>query len=291
MPKTCCLYLDDSGTRNPDHTPDPQQLYRDWFSLGGIILFEEDESEVRAAHATFCEKWNIDYPLRAYDIRAKTRRFSWIATLSDADQEVFHDELYQMLTSIPVIGHACVIDRPGYDARYRKKYGRQTWMLCKTAFSVLCERAAKLAALSERKLRVMPEAGDKTSDNHVREYYESLRSDGMPFQDATSAKYAPMSASELSKTLYELRFKKKSSPMAQLADLYLYPIARGGYAPDYRPYRALREHKMLIDDHLDDDGRPHLGIKYSCFELVEASKNTDAGVSPGNGAAPVTGTS
>jgi hypothetical protein len=61
--------------------------------------------------------------------------------------------------------------------------------------------------------------------------------------------------------------------MVQIADLYLYPIARGGYQPMYSPYVQLRENKKLVDDHLSAEELPHLGIKYSCFELVKAATN------------------
>ena len=53
-----------------------------------------------------------------------------------------------------LVGLACVVDRPGYDARYREKYGRRQWHLCQTAFSIVVERAAKYARDSGRKLRV-----------------------------------------------------------------------------------------------------------------------------------------
>jgi hypothetical protein len=99
----------------------------------------------------------------------------------------------------------------------------------------------------------------------------------MPFSADTSAKYAPLSARELSETLYELRFKKKSSPMAQFADLYLYPMARGGYQGDYWPYSKLCKSKKLIDNHLAAEEIPHLGIKYSCFELVGEAKRKESG--------------
>ena len=69
--------------------------------------------------------------------------------------------------NIPVFGHACVIDRPGYNHRYREKYGRQTWMLCQTAFAVVCERAAKQAIREGRKLRVYVEEGDKSADHRI----------------------------------------------------------------------------------------------------------------------------
>jgi hypothetical protein len=43
----------------------------------------------------------------------------------------------------------------------------------------------------------------------------------MSFATDNMAKYAPLSATELAETLYDLDFKKKSSPMVQVADLYL----------------------------------------------------------------------
>jgi hypothetical protein len=200
MPKVMCLYLDDSGTRNPDHLP-AEFNYGDWFTLGGYVITEEDEGIARTSHAKFCERWKIFYPLHSYDIRLGVKRFSWLHKLEAAEYNRFMRELGAFLTAVPIIGHGCVIDRPGYDGRYRAKFGRQTWMLCRTAFAVVCERAAKRARAAGRKLRVYVEEGDKTSDNHIRNYYAELRKTGMPFAQHTSAKYAPLSAAELTDTL------------------------------------------------------------------------------------------
>jgi hypothetical protein len=290
MPTAACLYMDDSGTRNPNRKADTT-IFRDWFALGGIMINEEDEPTAEKAHDDFCQRWNITYPLHSVRVRHREGSFSWLRKISQPEYARFMEDLTNLLIGLPVAGHGCVIDRPGYNARYRDKYGRQTWMLCKTAFSVVCERAAKRARDDGRKLRVLPEQGDKTADNHVRSYYSDLRSIGMPFADVTSAKYAPLGAADLKDSLYELRFKNKSSRMAQLADLYLYPIARGRYEPTYRPYVTLRAHKKLIDDHLESETMPHLGIKYSCFDLVDAPKTQEPETSSGSGAAPVTGTS
>jgi hypothetical protein len=273
MPKVMSLYLDDSGTRNPDrHVPD-EVAYRDWFTLGGYVTLEADEGKIRTAYDKFCESWKIKYPLRSYDIRMYARRFSWLAKTESREVNRFMQELSGMLIEIPVVGHACVIDRPGYNNRYREKYGRQTWQLCQTAFSVVCERAAKHARKHGCKLRIYVEEGDKTVDDYVRRYYAELRKSGMPFASDTSARYAPLSKQELSETLYDLDFKAKSSPMMQIADLYVYPVARGGYDAAYAPYALLREHKKLIDDHLTAEEIPHLGIKYYCFDLVKPPKN------------------
>ena len=260
-------------TRNPDRKVANELTYRDWFALGGFITKEEDEGIIRTAHAKFCEQWKIGYPLHSYDIRAEKKDFTWLAALQDREHRKFMRDLSDMLLTIPVIGHACVIDRPGYNLRYRDKYGRQTWMLCRTAFAVICERAAKHAMKNGCKLRVYVEEGDKSADSMIREYYAALRKEGMPFAADSAAKYAPLSAEELARTLYDLDFKAKTSPMAQIADLYTYPIARGGYESDYFPYTQLRERNKLIDCLLKEEEIPHLGIKYSCFELVEKEKN------------------
>jgi hypothetical protein len=274
--------MDDSGTRNPDKKIVDVSTYRDWFALGGILLKEEDEGMVRTAHANFCEKWGIAYALRSYDIRLMARRYSWLSKLHAKERSEFMRDLTRMLVGLPVIGYAAVIDRPGYNRRYRAKYGRQTWQLCRTAFAVICERAAKKARADGCKLRVYVEEGDKTADGYIRNYYADLRTKGMPFASDNMAKYAPLSTEELADTLYDLDFKSKSSPLDQIADLYLYPMARGGYDPDYAPYLSLHENKKLIDDHLPAEEIPHLGIKYSCFELVGQAKNKKASPATGS---------
>ncbi|WP_338822086.1 DUF3800 domain-containing protein [Bradyrhizobium septentrionale] len=262
------LYLDDSGTRNPDRKRPEKYQFRDWFTLGGYTVNEEDEGVVRTEHAKFCEAWGIKYPLHSYDIRATAENFKWLGTIEQKEYERFMGGLGKMLLGVPVIGHACVIDRPGYNERYRDKYGRQTWMLCQTAFAVVCERAAKQAIKTKRKLRVYVEEGDKLTDNMIRDYYKALREKGMPFDSGGANQYAPLTQEQLHDTLYDLDFKAKSSPMAQIADLYAYPLARGGYDPEYSPYQMLRANSRVIDDHLTKEEIPHLGIKYSCFEVA-----------------------
>ena len=247
-------------------------MFRDWFTLGGFITKEEDEGAIETQHAVFCTKWKIDYPLHSYDIRSETEDFTWLSALEERDWLQFMRDLSGMLLAVPVIGHACVVDRPGYNKRYREKYGRQTWNLCRTAFAVVVERAAKHALKNKCKLRVYVEEGDKTSDDMIRSYYKALRTEGMPFASDGMAKYPPLTEEELASTLYDMKFKKKSSPLIQIADLYAYPIARGGYEPDYFPYTQLKQQKRVIDCFLTAEELPHLGVKYSCFELAEEEK-------------------
>jgi hypothetical protein len=171
------------------------------------------------------------------------------------------------LLSLDILGLACVIDRPGYDARYGEHYSQRQWHLCQTAFAIAVERAAKYARRLDRKLRVMPERTNKADERLVR-YYDDLRISGPPFAMTSSAQYSPLTADEFSKTLYEIRFKTKSSPMTQIADLYLWPIALAGYEPRNRPYVALQSSGRLVESRLSPSQLEVCGSKYSCFELV-----------------------
>jgi hypothetical protein len=169
----------------------------------------------------------------------------------------------------PVTGLACVVDRSGYNHRYSDLYQRQPWLLCKTAFSVVVERAAKRARSFGRRLRVAPERCNKFEDELLKGYYELLRAEGPPFATNSSEKYAPLTAEQFRETLFEFRPKAKSSPMAQLADLYLWPICMGGYHASNRPYDRLSKDGKLIECTLTPEARPTLGTKYSCFDLVQ----------------------
>ena len=91
----------------------------------------------------------------------------------------------------------------------------------------------------------------------------------MPFNKENSGKYAPLTSQDLKAVLYEFMPKKPSSPMIQLADLYLWPICMGGYNAANRPYKRLIEDRKLIECHLDEADWPMLATKYSCFDLIE----------------------
>lgn len=170
--------------------------------------------------------------------------------------------------SMNVIGIACAIDRAGYDSRYREKYGRRQWHLCQTAYSIVVERAAKCARRTHHKLRVLPERSCRADERRLSRYFDDLRQRGAPFDFASSAHYAPLTAAELSETLHEMRFKSKTSPMAQVADLLLWPIALAGYDENNRAYVALRTAQKLIECQLEPAEIATHGSKYSCFELT-----------------------
>lgn len=166
------------------------------------------------------------------------------------------------------------MDRPGYDRRYRDAYPRNLWHLCRTVFAVAVERAAKYARDLGRPLRVYPEKSARDDERRLKQYYASLITEGHPFDTARSNIYAPLSAHEFKETLIELRFKAKSSPPMQLADLYLWPIAMHRYGRGGRPYAAFADAGRLIEAHFDQAQSAARATKYSCFELVDqAAKN------------------
>jgi hypothetical protein len=71
---------------------------------------------------------------------------------------------------------------------------------------------------------------------------------------------------EFKKTLLEFAPVMKSSPMAQFADLYLWPICMGGYNADTRPYKRFKEDGKLIECVVQEPDWPVLATKYYCFD-------------------------
>jgi hypothetical protein len=120
------FYLDDSGTLHPDHDPGKRAAHAfDWFALGGVLVKDSDEPLARELHSAFSRKWGITCPIHSVEVRALTKGFLWLARRPKRDKEIFYEDLYQLLKAVPVVGLACVIDRPGYNLRYRERYGRQ----------------------------------------------------------------------------------------------------------------------------------------------------------------------
>lgn len=260
------FYIDDSGTRHPDRKPMSNGFGGDWFALGGIVVAAEAENEARSKHAEFCRRWGIDYPLHSVKIRHRSEPFTWIGNLPPIERGRFYAELDKLLIEIPVAVLACVVDRPGYNARYAARYGQDRWSICKTAFPIIAERAVKFAMLHDARVRLFVERSDKKTDALLRAHYDELRETGMPFQGGGDAKYSPLTGDIMKKRLYDLRFKSKSSPMIQLADLMLYPLCKASYEQDYRPMQLLRENGKLIEAHIPREFVATIGTKYSCFD-------------------------
>lgn len=138
------------------------------------------------------------------------------------------------------------------------------------SFTIAVERAAKYALSQGARLRVFVESSSRPDEKKLKAYYENLRGVGNPFDPTRSSGYKPLAQQELGQALFEFRVKQKSSPIMQIADLYLYPICKAGYDPTHPAYRCLCDNKKLIDQLVDPNDLATLGIKYSCFDSLPA---------------------
>jgi len=260
------LYMDESGSRDPDRHPRQKSEVPDWFGIGGILVKAGDKPGIEAAMNAFRLRWPQmgDGPLRSYDIHHKTGRFRWLSHMDEASCTAFYDDLSAMIAELPIVVTGCVIDRPGYNERYFEQYGARRWKLCKTAFHIAVERAAKYASHQGARMRVYVERSDKVTEDQLKGYFDEMRNTGQPFNSETSAKYQPLPADQLGPTHVEFGVKSKESQLMQLADLVLWPICRGRYAPDDRAYGLLKSNRKLLDAHCTQ-ANGLMGIKYFCF--------------------------
>lgn len=258
--------MDDSGARDPDKKAEVHPRSQDWYALGGLLVHESDLDAASNQIRLFRERWPEmgAYPLHSYEIRNCTKRFLWLAEALPSKKAQFLGELTALVCSLPIYVLACVIDRPCYNKRYRDKYTRR-WMLCKSAFAIAVERATKYAKYKGARLRVFVERTDKTMEAQLRGYYEQLRTAGPPFDDGNSARHTPLAAADFKATLLEFRVKGKESDLMQIADLVLWPICKGGYDPDDRVYKILKDAGKLLEV-VCTDANGLKGTKYYCFD-------------------------
>jgi hypothetical protein len=274
------LYFDDSGSRHPDKKSDPSRAGRDWFALGGFLIRQEEENAVKQLHDAFVRKWNVKHPLHMTDMLAKKKGFSWLGRISDVDHDRFWSDYKVLLATVPVRGIACVIDRPGYVARgYLNTHRANKWLLCRSAFDILVERSIKIAQLEGRRLGIVFEGSVGVNDT-IKSYFANLKMKGLEFNVEKSAKYSPLTKDDVCRTLTTIEYKDKSSKLLQIADSYVYAIARSGYDKHFHVYRRLRDAGRLVNTGLDNHQINSMGIKYYCFDFKHTT-NKKAGEIPG----------
>jgi hypothetical protein len=82
----------------------------------------------------------------------------------------------------------------------------------------------------------------------------------------TLSRYSPLCCNKLSKRLRGIQGKKKSNAILQIADLCLYPVARGKDKPDDKAYLSLKNNLKIVDSLLSIEEVESQGIKYYCFD-------------------------
>lgn len=259
------LYLDESGSRHPDKKSDRSREGRDWFALGGVLVKSEDKEIIRAAHREFCGRWDIRKPLHMTDLVNERKGFSWLGKISEERRARFWAEYKHFLSTLPVVGHACVIDRPGYVRRGYLEAHPDRWLLCRSAFDILAERTVKIAIRDGRKLSIVFE-GDVGINETIKGYFKNLKEHGLAFDAGRSEKYKPLTPDQFQATLGTIEYKNKDNPFLQIADSFVYSIARYKYDKKFSVYRQLRDKKKIVNFILQNEEIPHMGIKYYCFD-------------------------
>jgi hypothetical protein len=260
------LYIDDSGSRLPDKGD--RQDRRDGidaFGLGGILVKAEEAPSIYSLVEELRSQFHLAGPLHSTKIRCRKEEFSWLQT-DKTRANAFYSSIEAIIQLMPGWVTASVVHRPGYNARYEKRYGGARWRLCRTAYQILLERCAKFAKAHGRRLKVYAEETGKAEDRSMQEYHKNLLDNGAEFDQAQSAKYIPMTPHDLRKVVIRnVSFIQKKVPFAQAADLVLYPLIKGRYQPSYPPFRMLCEIKKVLDFALTGE-TVNCGVKYSCFD-------------------------
>lgn len=265
MTKTCTFYMDETGNRHHDKKADASRINKDWFAFGGVIVRSEDAENMKQSVRDFGSRWRLRTPAHITDMLAQKKGFAWLGTRSQEEVEKFWDDWRRVLCDSPAIGLGCVIDRPGYVKRgYLESYNDK-WLLCRSAFDIAVERAAKIARLEDRKLHIVFES-DPAMNDKVKSYFQNLKTNGLAFDGERSNRYAPLTKEQFAETLGRIDHKPKEHPILQIADSYIYAIARHKYEQRYWLWRHLRDRKRIADFAVPDGMSKTLGVKHYCFD-------------------------
>lgn len=256
------LYLDDIGSGTPGLKDDFAV-----FGLGGCLMKRSDEPTILKTLRQFKQKWGIklDIPLHGSEIRSRKERYRWLRN-DEEECKQFKNELLEMVLSLPVVVHGCIVDRVGYYKRYHQKYSRNPWNMRKSAALIILERSAKyVQSLGGRSLTVTFELCGKAEDTLFRQCYNDLRNQGNQFDQSNSAKYKPADAAALSTILSPTLYAfNKDNELLQIADACLFPLATSRSGKPNAAFEGFKSRKMLIDELVSEP--LVMGAKFYCFD-------------------------
>lgn len=268
------LYIDESGSQKPspeDGTP--------FFAMGGVLLERKNEDIIKNSLVAFKECWyprlkisDISVPLHYTEIRAKKKKFRELENFSKEDFQSFYQSLNQMAINSPILIHACVISRSGYLKRFEPVHGTNTWEMMRSSFYILIERTVKYVKHQGGQMKVYFEEIGKKENKKIKEYYEELKTNGVPFSPSSSSQYNPLLAQDFSNILAGIEYKQKSNLILQLADFCLHPIADVKKHPTNRAYQAFKDGNIIVDNQLSASLISEMGIKYYCYQSLETTK-------------------
>ncbi len=263
------LYIDETGNRYPHHNHSKHNDGMDHFGWGGILVRKSDEDSILVRMKELRNKWGITYPLHSSEIRNSRDNFAWLGK-GEKTRVEFLENLNDFLTDLPAIGFGVVVSRSRYNKRFREQYGQGRWELCKSAHPILVERVVRylLRVDPEARLRIIFEGSSGAENKLIVEYTRDIKRDGHPFQKDNADKYTPLAPRVYDRVIIgDAQSQPKSNFFLQIADLYIYPIAKRAYQPAYLPWVLLYESQHVIDALLDPERRPNEGIKYYCFDI------------------------
>jgi hypothetical protein len=256
------LYVDDIGSG----TPGTRDEFA-YFGLGGVIVNRSEEAAIRRLIRQFKGEWTIDEktPLHGAEIRTMKDRFHWLSKLPKEDLVRFKTGIMELVMSMPIIVHGCIVDRERYYNRFYKTYERSTWNMRKSAAAILLERSVKFVrSVGGNSLSVYFELCGNAEDNIFKTAYTELRDQGHPFNKANAEKYAPLDATEAAGLLSEKPFgRKKDNELLQVADLCLFPLATSRNGKPNKAFERFMSDKKLVDTLVGDSTT---WVKFYCFE-------------------------
>lgn len=271
------LYIDETGHRYPQHKVQPRDDGMDHFCWGGVLVNQDDEEEIVTAIKALRKRWDIDYPLHSSEIRGKRDKFGWLQ--DEEPRAAFMGDMNDLLTQIPVIGFGVVVSRPGYNKRYREKYGAGRWELCRSAHPILVERVVRylLRLDPEARLRIIFEGSSGAENKLIVGYTRDMRRDGHPFKKESAEKYTPLTSRVYDRVIIgDAQSSTKGNFFLQIADLYIYAMSKRKYQPAYLPWVLLYEAQRVVDALLLPEKRATEGIKYYCFGVDVTDENQNS---------------
>ena len=274
MKRPFTFYMDETGSRHPDKKADASRAGKDWFGLGGVLIRGEHNDHARQLVSQFAGRWKLQSPAHLTDMMAERKGFAWLGRRKQEERDQFWRDWHATLVDAQVIGLGCIVDRPGYVARGYLEKHPDKWLLCRSAFDISVDRAAKIARREGRKLHIVFEQ-DPGINDIMHGYFANLKEKGLAFDASNSGKYTPLSRDEFAETLGRIQHKPKSHSLLQIADSYIYAMARYRYDKKYPMYRHLRDHLRIADFALPNECLPHMGVKYYCFDSKPENEKTE----------------